>query len=617
MSIHDRMLVCAVIAFALAVVMVPLAKVLAQHFGVVAEPSQESGHPQATPVLGGIAIVIAILGALGLVGALPLWMLVGTVLLLGVGVVDDAVALTPSHKLIFEGIAVAIFLAIGPPLPEITRWPVVNMAGSAFFMLAVINAFNLIDGLDGLAGGVGIMTAGAIGVVAWSSRDVGLAYAATATVAAFGAFLIFNFYPASIFMGDSGALPIGYLLGAMTLEGSSLETNSHLAMAVFPLLVMLVPLLDTSIVTVSRVATGNPISRRGLDHTHHRLLMLGLTVRRAVLVTWMFAAAGALCAAGLTLLDHAYLLSALPFLIVVIGVVGLFMIDLTFDGHAPGVAYGYVRGVARYLLSFAYKRRLAEAALDLALIPAAYFGAFMLRRDFMMNDGIVGSLIRSTPALLLLTYAAFGLTGVYRGIWRYAGLADIIRFANGALLAGAFVAIASLGVRIELSGSIVVLYVILLFNLLVFTRLSFQTLRRAIALFAPPTERVLVVGAGRTGEAAVHYIFSGHDHRSQLVGFVDDDAFKEGKLVHGHRVLGALDELERIHATTGFHRILIADDTIGDERLALVAAFARSREVQVERFSIGVSRFVAAGGGTTGQVGTLGPTKPSAAEPAL
>jgi UDP-GlcNAc:undecaprenyl-phosphate GlcNAc-1-phosphate transferase len=617
MTAAARVLICGGTSFGLALILTPLARAVARRFKVVAEPSEESGHPEATPALGGIAIVAAVLAALALAGALPLWMSIGMVALLAVGIIDDAVALTPSRKLALELIVVAIFLAIGPPPPEVTRWPLVNLAGTAFFMTAVINAFNLIDGLDGLAAGVGIAAVGAIGVVGWWSRDAGLACAAAATAAAFGAFLLFNFHPASIFMGDSGALPMGFLLGALTLEGSALQLNSHLSKAVFPLLVMLVPLLDTTIVSVSRVATGNPISRRGLDHSHHRLLMLGLTVRRAVLVSWGLAAAGALCAAGQTLLSHAYLLSALPFLAAVIGVIGLFMIDLTFDGRAPGVAYGYVQGGARYLLSLAYKRRLAEAVLDLALVPAAYFGASLLRRDFLVNDALVGSMVRSAPTLLFTTYAAFGLTGVYRGIWRYAGVADIIRFANGALLAGILLALASLFVPLELSGSIIVLYVILLFNLLVFTRLSFQALRRAIALFALPTERVLVVGAGRMGEAAVHYIFSGNDRRTRLVGFVDDDAFKEGKLVHGHCVLGPLDELERIYAGTGFHRILIAADAIGEERLSLVAAFAQARHLPIERFSIGVSQFVTASNGANGRVEAIQVVAPSAPEPAI
>ncbi len=270
------------------------------------------------------------------------------------------------------------------------------------------------------------------------------------------------------------------------------------------------------------------------------------------------------------------------------------MIDLTFEGRAPGVAFGYLQGLARSILSLGYKRRLPEAMLDFALIPAAYFGACLLRRDFKINDTLVVSMMRSTPVFFVATYLAFGLTGVYRGIWRYAGIADLLRFANASLLAGVLVAIASLFIRLEVSGSVAVLYVVLLFNLLVFTRMSFQIQRRALAMVALPTERVLIVGAGRMGEAAVRYIFSGNDRRVRLIGFVDDDAFKEGKLVHGHQVLGRLDDLPRIHTTTGFHWILIAADAISQDRLAMVKAFADANHLPLQRLSIEVNEFVLA-----------------------
>jgi UDP-GlcNAc:undecaprenyl-phosphate GlcNAc-1-phosphate transferase len=593
-AITEKLAISAATAFGLVLASTPTAKSLALRLNIVASPCEESGHPEPTPVLGGMAIVVAVVATLGLVGELPLWMLAGMLALLAVGVLDDAVALTPSRKLLAQMAVVAFYLWAGPTAPEVTRWPLVNLGLAGFWMVAVINAFNLVDGLDGLAAGVGMAAVGAVGVVAWWSRDVPLACAALAAGGALGGFLLFNFYPASIFMGDGGALPMGFLLGALALQGAALQRNSHLSNAVFPLLVMLVPLLDTAIVTVSRLATGSPISRRGLDHSHHRLLMLGLSVRRAVVVSWTLAAVGALLAAGQTLLSHAYLLSALPFVIGGIGVIGLFMVDLTFESRAPGAAYGYLQGLARSILSLGYKRRLAEAVLDFALIPAAYFGACLLRRDFKINDALVHSMMGSTPAFFVATYVAFTLTGVYRGIWRYAGIADLVRFANASLLAGVLVAIASLFMRLEVSGSVLVLYVVLLFNLLAFTRMSFQIQRRALAMVALPTERVLIVGAGRMGEAAVRYIFSGNDRRAWLVGFVDDDAFKEGKLVHGHQVLGRLDDLPRIHATTGFHRILIAEDVISEDRLAMVKAFADAHNLPLQRLSIEVNEFVPA-----------------------
>ncbi|MGH8337403.1 MAG: glycosyltransferase family 4 protein, partial [Gammaproteobacteria bacterium] len=247
-AITEKFAISAATAFGLVVILTPAAKALALRLNIVASPCEESGHPERTPVLGGVAIVIAVVAALGLVGELPLWMLAGMLTLLAVGAIDDAVALTPSRKLLAQVVVVAFFLWAAPIAPEVTRWPVVNLGLAGFWMVAVINAFNLVDGLDGLAAGIAIAATGAVGVVAWWSRDVALACAALAAGSALAGFLLFNFYPASIFMGDSGALPMGFLLGALALQGAALQRNSHLSIAVFPVLVMLVPLLDTAIV---------------------------------------------------------------------------------------------------------------------------------------------------------------------------------------------------------------------------------------------------------------------------------------------------------------------------------------------------------------------------------
>jgi FlaA1/EpsC-like NDP-sugar epimerase len=140
------------------------------------------------------------------------------------------------------------------------------------------------------------------------------------------------------------------------------------------------------------------------------------------------------------------------------------------------------------------------------------------------------------------------------------------------------------------------------------TRMSFQVQRRALALFALPTDRVLVVGAGRMGEAAVRYVLSGSDRRVRLVGFVDDDAFKAGKLVHGHQVLGSLEDLPRIHEATGFGRILIAAEQVRDDRMAMVKSFAERNRLVLQRFSIAVNEFTAnSGNGALDAEPTLAP----------
>jgi len=591
------------LSFGIAALSLPLVIRLAQRFGIVAGAHGDSRDRPPTPLLGGISIVAGVLVPLGLVGFLPLWVLVGAVGLTAIGAFDDTRPLQPRAKFLMQVLVVAVAVALGPHF-ALSPWPIAGPVIVAFFLVSTVNAVNLIDGLDGLAAGVGIAAAFAVTGIAMMNGSTGLALEGLAIIGALGGFLVYNLHPASIFMGDCGALALGFLLGAASLQAGDLAAiDSRLPRYVVPILVMLVPLLDTGIVTISRLATGSPISRRGLDHSHHRLLALGLSDKRAVVVVWVVASMSAACTVALAALPHAYLITLLPFVAGAFGLVALFMIDLTFDVRAPGKAYGYLQGFARLILRLSYKRRVTEAILDLALITAAYFGAMLIRLDFVMDDGFVAGMIQTLPWILGLSYLAFMLVGVYRGIWRYAGLSDAMRFCNGAVLAGVFVVFAwHFLPRMMMSGSEAVLFVVLLLNLLVASRLSFRVLRRGIALVARPGDRVLIIGAGEVAEAAARYITSGRNPNLRLVGFVDDDNFKLGKVVHGYQVLGAIKDLESVHSAYGFDQVLVADDSIDRAPMALLWAFAIRHRMPVLRFSIRINELVA-------QTGTLAPVR--------
>ena len=574
-----------VVAFLLALAAVPLAERLARRFGVIAIPGSDSRHAKPTALLGGVAIASAFLGTLALIGNLPWWILASTCALLAVGLIDDVLVMRPGQKL-WAQIAVTLGVLIaGPPL-VIMHNPRLGYALVFLWLIGTTNAFNLIDGLDGLAAGIGIVTTLAVAVTAILHHNAALAGWALALGGALCGFLIYNFHPASIFMGDAGALPVGFLLGIFALQAGSLSTNSRLTVFVFPLLVMLVPLLDTSIVTATRLAIGRPISRRGLDHTHHRLLSLGLPDRSVAIVCWAVALLAASCAVGASLAPHAYLVVSLPFVLLPSALIALFMMDLTFDILPPGAAYGNVPRVARLILRVGYKLRVVEASLDVLLIAAAYFGAFLIRLDFAIPPQLSDSLVRSLPWVLAATYPAFVVTGVYRGMWRYTGLADAVRFANGALMAGVCVLLLSLFVPLRFSGSTTLIFTILLFNLLVASRMSFRLLRKASSRLAIPITRVLIVGAGRLGAAAGKHLNGGQDRQVCLMGYVDDDVFKHGKLVAGSPVMGSLHDLDQIYRDALFNQIVIAAEHLEDHRLDLVWSFASRHNVEVRRFSL-------------------------------
>jgi UDP-GlcNAc:undecaprenyl-phosphate/decaprenyl-phosphate GlcNAc-1-phosphate transferase len=407
-----------------------------------------------------------------------------------------------------------------------------------------------------------------------------------AIIGALAAFLLWNLHPASIFMGDCGALPLGMLLGVLSLHAGGLSSASHVAHYAVPVLLMLVPLLDTIIVSVSRMATGIPVSRRGLDHSHHRLLGLGLTDPRVVLVCWIVAGFAGICAVILAAMPHAYVVSVLPIIAVIFALIGCFMIDLTFDARAPGIAFGYLQGLSRLILSLSYKRRVTEIALDFFIISAAFFGATLIRADFQTDDARVARMLQDVPLALISTYLAFALTGVYRGIWRYAGMSDVIRIANGAILSGAAILIIGSLLQLPVTPSVVAIFVLVLFNLTLASRLSFRVLRKGLILLGEARQRILIVGAGEIAESAARYVTSGRFDYTRLVGYIDDDYFKLGKMVHGYKVLGTLQQLDKICDRVRFDQILIADESLAGDQMALIWAFASQRKMVVRRFSI-------------------------------
>jgi UDP-GlcNAc:undecaprenyl-phosphate/decaprenyl-phosphate GlcNAc-1-phosphate transferase len=432
---------------------------------------------------------------------------------------------------------------------------------------------------------VGIVGAGAIALVGVAHLAQNVAVPCLVICGSLAGFVVYNFPPASIIMGDAGALPLGYLLGVLALEGGCLATNSRLTMWLFPMLVMLVPLLDTTIVMVTRTTAGKAIAWRGLDHMHDSLLALGLPVPRVAGTAWSMAIAAGACAVESSRLAYEDLIVALPFIVLTVGVIALFAVDLRLESGAMQPV-GSPQKRRPLLLSLSHRGRLAEAGIDLVLISAAYCGAVALRLDFNLNDQVLNSISYGLPWVVLLTYPALLLSGIYRGIWRQFALADVMRFVCGGALAGVFIGIGSHFLPIRPSGSIAVIYAMLVGNLLVATRSSFFVLRKFINGFAAAADRVLVVGSGVVGAMAANFVLQSRPRGARLVGFADADRFRQGKLVEGWRVLGQPDQAEEIYCRFPFTEVVIADANLAGESLEALQHFARLRRIPVRRFSI-------------------------------
>ncbi|HMK93664.1 MAG TPA: MraY family glycosyltransferase [Thermoleophilia bacterium] len=271
---------------------------LARRTGVVDRPSDPRRmHARVTPLLGGVAIYLGVMiPTLILVHKVPATMtiIVGGTIIAAVGVVDDYAEIRPLFKFAGQLGAIAVLLAYGLridhlslPLTDVTVTlvPAISIPLTVLWVATIINMVNFIDGLDGLAAGVCAISALTFAVIALSfSRGPTGVVAAVLAGAAF-AFLRFNFYPASIFMGDAGSMLLGFVLATISIHGV-LKTTAGVAL-IFPLLVLGVPFADLFLVVFRRLRKGVPIYTSGRDHVHHDLVLVaGFSQRTSVLLLY-------------------------------------------------------------------------------------------------------------------------------------------------------------------------------------------------------------------------------------------------------------------------------------------------------------------------------------------
>ncbi len=290
-------------SLAAATLLTPLVARLARRVGAV-DPVRDRGLArQATPLLGGLAILAGVLVA-GLI-FLPSSdelraTLAGAVLITAIGAADDVRELPPPVKLGGQVLAALIPVSAGVEvdhftLPFLGRVELGDLGGPVTLLglVAVVNVVNFSDGVDGLAAGVCAISAAAFAIIAFDLGEDGAGVLAAITGGAALGFLIHNFHPASVFMGDTGSNLLGLLLGCVIVEGS-LKTNALIALVV-PLVVLAVPFLDTGFVLAKRLKYRRPVYRADANHFHHRFARIGFSQRRTVLYlyAWTFTMAGA------------------------------------------------------------------------------------------------------------------------------------------------------------------------------------------------------------------------------------------------------------------------------------------------------------------------------------
>jgi len=554
---------------ALGLVFTYIVRAGARRYGVVAPPRTDRWHQRPTALMGGIAIYLSfIIGcsvfAPSLHRAQPI--LISGTLLFVVGLIDDRVQLKPYIKLALQIIAAAITVYSGLDL-HWTGYDTLNNLITIFWLVGITNAVNLLDNMDGLAGGISFISCVFLAITFWLNDQTAEMMIPLVLAGAVAGFLVFNFNPATIFMGDCGSMFLGFTLGGTALLSDAGRLRNLLGVMLTPVLILIIPIFDTVVVTIARKLHGRPVSQGGRDHTSHRLVALGMSERRAVLMLYGFAAVTGTLAlfvrqmklgAGLTLIGG----FALSFLFV-----GLYLgkVRVYEEGQKPTGIWVEMLG------NFSYRRRIFEILLDFILMVLAYYGAYLLRFEGDVPEEQTAIFIRTLPLMIAIQIFLFLAGGVYRGIWRYVGVDDLATIAKSVAASTTICGAIVLFVY-QMQGPSRVVFILnglLLLVIVAASRFSFRLLAALIVgrRKADPNARpVLIYGAGDGGAMLVSELLNNPAHRYEPVGFIDDDATKTGKLLRGYQIFGS-HELPALIDSYGVSEVLVSSVKVPESKL--------------------------------------------------
>jgi UDP-GlcNAc:undecaprenyl-phosphate GlcNAc-1-phosphate transferase len=578
-----------VVSLAVALGATLLSERLAPRWGLIVAPRADRWHRRPVALLGGVAIMLGVLPALiwagGLSGRLVALTLVS--LAMGaVGLVDDLRPLRPPVKLVAQIGLAGCLVELGFVL-RLTGMPFVDVLLTLTWVVGITNAFNLLDNMDGLAAGMAAIAGGfRLGFFLLAGDLV----AATVTAGFVGAvlgFLVRNAPPARIFMGDAGSLFLGFFLSGLCLVvDAAYYSRGIIAVLAVPVLLLLIPIFDTTFVTVTRLLRGQPVAQGGRDHTSHRLVALGGSERRALALLFGLSIAGG-GAALLTYRAHlGIIVVLLPLVVVGLALLGIHLSRVEVVRDAPP---GPGRAVLRLVRDLPYKRRVASVVLDLALCVVAYYAAYVLRFEetFEANKPALDRTLVPVVVCQLLGLAGLG---AYRGVWRYTSLSDMLQLARGATVGTAASVVYLLFTTrfAGLSRAAFVLDWLLLTVLICGSRVSFRVLGEALRGPRPGARPVLIYGAGDGGELALRELRNNPALAREAVGFIDDDRAKAGTRIHGVPVLGALEEIEALFRAHRVDQVVVASRKIPPERLRRLDTACTAHGVVVVRASVQV-----------------------------
>ncbi|MBW1759641.1 MAG: glycosyl transferase, partial [Deltaproteobacteria bacterium] len=569
----------------ISLLLTPLIRKLAIATGQVAVPKDSRWHKKETALMGGISIFISFMAVWILLVNLMGWesfglphlpMILCASGIFALGLADDIFNMVPQHKLACQIVIASILIVFGFRL-DWTLYKTVNLFLSIIWIVGITNAFNLLDNMDGLSAGIAFIAGLFLFLMHYMSPVLNpfaspLLLISAIYLGAILGFLVYNFNPASIFMGDAGSLFLGFMLACLTVIGNvdkpAGESVSHLLSVIaIPILILFIPILDTGFVSLMRKLFSRPISQGGRDHSSHRMVAIGFSERKAVLTLYLFAIVSGTIALAINQLNSGISLVVIILYFLFIIFFWIYLAKVKVYPESSILSENDHRIITPILIDITYRRRLFEVFLDLILITVAYYTAYLLRFEGILG-GNFDYFLKSLPIIIACQILWFFIMGIYRGVWEKTSLRDLTGYLK-AITAGTVMPmlIVVFIYRFQsFSRAVFVIYWILMLILISLSRLSFRLLDEGIRKGNQKGRSTLIYGAGAGGQMAMREIESNRDLGLALVGYIDDNPKLHSKKIQGYPVFGGHDNLEEIIKKYDIKKIIVSFKENGAEK---------------------------------------------------
>ncbi len=594
-------------SFAISLILTPLVRKLAIAHGKVAVPKDNRWHKKTTALLGGISIFFATLTVWVLAAVLTDWdtngrpylpMMLCASAIFALGLVDDIFNMDPQHKLAGQIVITSILMFFGFRLGWVDS-KTVNLFLSILWVVGITNAFNLLDNMDGLSAGI----ASICGAFLFLWHFMGpqslvsggpILLISAAYLGAILGFLIYNFNPASIFMGDAGSLFIGFMLACLTMKGTSQQMGGGgfvhvLSVIAIPILILFIPILDTGFVSFMRKLFRRPVSQGGRDHSSHRMVAIGFSEKKAVLVLYAFAVASGLIALSIRYLSIWSSLIVTVFYLLVVLFFWIYLAKVKVYPEESVISNNGLGVFTPVIVEITYRRRLFEVLLDLILITVAYYTAYFLRFEGSIGNDL-HRFLNSLPIVIACQILSFYIMGVYRGVWESTGLRDLIGYIKAVTVGTVLPILILLTIyRFQsFSRAVFAIYWVLMLVLISLSRLSFRLLDEGIRKGNKKGKPALIYGAGVGGQMTMKEIEANRDLGLVLVGFIDDNPRIRGSKIKGYPVLGDQKDLKKIIKKHKIKEVIVSfkENGLGKKKEIRSLCANMGAEVEVKQMQL-------------------------------